>query len=236
MEINPICDTLQTQPLVGWVKPTRMHGILGAESAKKRGFHLPHGLLFALAVVQFLATSAAESQARFEETPFLWFGKSYADGSSEVANGLREKYGDIPFDYPTAQSCLSETAQTDGAIESTDLKWAELQSSEVVEVCLFRVLSRLRSVDKITAWMTGQGWERQQLMASSATAFIFGSPGPITQLGFYWDSRKLGEPYGPRYRESRFFSLTRSSTVTVILDNQRGVLSLTIGTSGMWSK
>lgn len=223
-------------PLIGWVKPTRINGVSGTEPTKKRGFHSAYGLLFALVLADWLMASSAESQARFEETPFLWFGKSYADGSSELANGLREKYGDIPFDYPTAQSCLSETAQTDGAIETTNLKWAELQSTEVAEVCLFRVLSRLRSVDKITAWMAGQGWERVQLMVSSDTAFLLGSPGPITQLGFFWDSEKLGEPYGPRYRESRLFSLTRSSTVTVRLDSQRGVLSLTIGTSGMWNK
>ena len=180
----------------------------------------------------------AESQTRFEESPFLWAGKSYADGSSKYAFELREKYADIPFEYPTAQSCIIGSAKTDTELATADLNWKELQTNESVEVCLFRVLSRLRTVDKITKWMIIQDWAGREVNVSASTAHLLGSPGPITQLGFYWDSEKLGKPFGSRYREpiseDWYFRRIRSATVTFHLDSQRGVLWLTIGTRGWW--
>lgn len=45
MEINAICDALQTKTPVGWLKPTRLHGVSGTKPTKKRGFHPPYGSL-----------------------------------------------------------------------------------------------------------------------------------------------------------------------------------------------
>ena len=211
--------------------------VVSADYVTQRTTQL-HRLFFALCAAVITIAFAAESQTRFEESPFLWAGKSYADSNWKYMNNIHEKYADIPFAYPSAQSCVSGSAKTDIDLATADLKWTELQTNETVEICLFRVLSRLKTTDKITKWMIKQGWVDNEVYDSSSTAHLLGSPGPTTRLGFFWDSEKLGKPFGSRYREpiseDWFFRRIRSAQVSVTLDNQRGVLGLTIGTRGWW--
>jgi hypothetical protein len=115
--------------------------------------------LAACAVV-LLASPGASEQAgtATEETPFRVHGKIY--DSPDTHPNLREKYGDILFQYPNAAACITGDPGNDGDLIDADLRWHELMSAEEVEVCLFRVFSRLGSLERIEEWLTRQGWER----------------------------------------------------------------------------
>lgn len=60
MEMNAICDALQTKTPVGWVKPTLNTQIWSNASTKKRGFHPPYTVCFPQILVAafFLLTGA----------------------------------------------------------------------------------------------------------------------------------------------------------------------------------
>ena len=189
-------------------------------------------LFLALNVFYF---ESALAEAITEESPFLWAGKIYADPASGITTEVRNRYGDLPFKYPNKASCIA-TNNVEGTAQLENLIWDDLHTTSEVEVCLFRVLAALKDQEKITNWMLKSGWAEPYVTDSTSTAHLLGATGPVTQLGFYWDSERLGEPYGLGYRKTPFFSLTRSFTVTVLLDNQRGVLWLTIGASGIWNK
>ena len=171
-----------------------------------------------------------------EESPFLWGGKEYADRSSGIADGVYDQYGNIPFDYTNASACLVGNPVSEDQFESTDLIWGELETVEHVEVCLFRVIARLREKDKISAWLTRQGWAPQEVFDSSSTAHLMGSPGPVLQVGFYWNAEEIGAPFGSDAAQQFYFRYSRSSKITINLDDDRGLLWLTFNNQSIWSK
>ena len=181
-------------------------------------------------------TTRAVSQTHFEETPFLWFGKQYADSSSGIAPAIYDLYKDIPFIYPSASNCLAGNPISQDETEAANLIWNQLNSNEEVEVCLFRVLAKVRDKEKIIAWMSRQGWVFQEIVDSSNTAFLLKSHGPVVQVGFRWNAKVNGAPFGDSDVQKSYLRFNLSSKITVLLDDERGVLSLTIDGQSIWSK
>ena len=129
-----------------------------------------------------------------EESPFLWFGKIYADPASGITTEVRNRYGDLPFKYPNKASCIA-TNNVEGTAQLENLIWDDLHTTTEVEICLFRVLAALKDQENITNWMLQGGWDKPFVTDSTSTAHLFGATGQVTQLSFYWDAARLGALY-----------------------------------------
>ena len=61
--------------------------------------------------------------------------------------------------FPDTQSCLTKGSRTGDQFDLTQFSWRGLRGSREIEVCLFRVATTLRDVDKMAAWLTTQEFE-----------------------------------------------------------------------------
>lgn len=190
---------------------------------------------WALAALAMLATDS-HAQSVPEESPFLWIGKQYSDPNSGVKPHIRERYGNLPYEFPGAADCVVTSTVPEDLRNMPDLKWAELKSTEELDVCLFRVLTRLREEKLISDWLTQQGWVTGERSDSKSTARFYGAEGTLLQLGYYWLPKETGPLYGPCKTNPGDSCNYYSSKLTVYLDGVRGVLSVEVRHNHRWSK
>ena len=185
-------------------------------------------------VFTFICLGCAQAESRTEETPFLWGGKIYADPNSGITPATRERYRDIPYQYPDAASCTMVEKILEGATQFKNLNWNHLNIKEEVEVCLFRVLSTLKGAEQITKWMQQRGWLAREVVDAQYSAHMLGVQGPVTQLGFYWDALSNGALYGDSDERNRYLRRNIGSTATVTIDEEKGVVWIRFQNKSKW--
>lgn len=187
-------------------------------------------------VFHFIGFGCALAESRTEETPFLWGGKIYADPNSGITSETRDRYRDIPYQYPDAASCTVVEKNIEGAVQFKNLNWSQLSNEEEVEVCLFRVLSTMKGAEQITEWLQQRGWLAREVTDAQYSAPMLGVQGPVTQLGFYWDALSNGALYGDSYERKRYLRRCRGSAATVTIDEDKGVVWIIFQNKSKWSE
>ena len=131
-----------------------------------------------------IALSAASAPAQevaavVEESPFLWGGQVYADPEARITPEIRVYFGDLPFRYPDAASCI-EGAPAD--LMEAELRWFDFADKRGAEVCLFRLFSALGRQERATAWMEARGW-RETFRHRPGIEHLYGVPeGELTRV------------------------------------------------------
>lgn len=167
-----------------------------------------------------------------EESPFLLNGREYADPSSGIEPTAYDIWGDTPYRFPDAASCLVGHPTELAAQQAARLDRFNLLTEEELAVCLFRIAARLGSVDFFTSWMNDEGWETKENYVFDSWHQRFGEP--ITQAGFSWDARANGALYGGTDQQRRYLWFQIGSQATFLFDNQGRVLEVSIGGISRW--
>ena len=142
-------------------------------------------------------TATSRSSDKWEETPYLWGGKTLEDLSPSVAKNILPKYGEMRFAYPSADACLSQPSADSSEILGRDLIWYELETKEAVDVCLFRVLTALGDQAKIEAWLESQGFGFKIESDATKLGFLYGVEGErITKFVMTWGTSTKGAQIG----------------------------------------
>jgi hypothetical protein len=173
-----------------------------------------------------------------EESPFLWAGKAYADRNSGLTHWVYERYGNTPFRYPNAAACITGDPGNDGDLIDADLRWHELMTAEEVEVCLFRVFSRLGSLERIEEWLVRQGWGKPIRTNSLNFPHLDGLPEgtEILALSVHWDVGAKGAPFGSGRVKRQIERLSTIKSIHLETVETTGLRSIRLGGSGIWSK
>ncbi|WP_157946882.1 hypothetical protein [Thalassobius sp. I31.1] len=90
-----------------------------------------------------------------EETPFRIAGMT--PERILIENGSPHaliKYGIPRYLYPTANNCL--TGENTAQISERNLRWNEFKNEAELEVCLFRVLSKMSTRETVLPWIASQ--------------------------------------------------------------------------------
>lgn len=181
-----------------------------------------------LALLCGLLPAPAFPQSVTEESPFLWFGKPYLANPPQVSIHVKERYGDVPLRFPTAASC--GYAPT---LEDERLRPAIVTDKEEFEVCLFRVIARLRSLPEIHAWMVRTGWRlRESRTMLPDEGRSYGADTPLQSRIYVWDIEANGVPFG----RERLFEVRYAVTVSIVHSESRGPLEVTSSSYHIWSK
>lgn len=158
-----------------------------------------------------------------EESPFLWFGKPLSD--PKVHDRVRTKYGQIAERYPSAASCLENNA-VPSEIMDARMNWEAIGTREEAEVCLFRLFSRMGSLDRILMWFDISGFDR---------LFLYVGGGVFDERYIYvsgrYDTKEHGLLYGAGFLNS---ALQKSVTVSVRWSD--ALAGVTITEQSIWSK
>lgn len=191
-------------------------------------------LLICLALICNIPPAPAISQSTPEESPFLWFAKPYYASPPEVSKHVIGRYGDTPERFPTAASCGYAEASKFRPLEP-----AIVTTKEEFEVCLFRVLAKLKTATKINEWMVRSGWTLRSTLMISEEARFFASQGGLyasdasLQRRFYlWDIESNGVPYG----REKLIEVRNSIVVEVVYSSTRGIVHVSSSTHSIWSK
>jgi len=86
--------------------------------------------------------------------PFMFSGKVLDEQHPQWDNFRRTLRT-----FPDTQSCLTKRSRTGDQFDLTQFSWRGLRGRREIEVCLFRVATTLRDVDKMAAWLTTQEFE-----------------------------------------------------------------------------
>lgn len=167
----------------------------------------------------------------YEESPFLWAGKQYWTDPPQVAPGVIDRYRDIPARYPSAAAC-----GFDPVAPPAQVPWAEPLDLQEFEVCLFRILSTLGSHAAGEAWLLRRGWQREEVHDETNLARFYNSDGPLTRYAYRMDVAEWGMPYGTAASRSWAVNQTRTVTLSVTREPERGIVEVTTGNTGFWSK
>lgn len=136
----------------------------------------------------------------WEETPYLWAGKTLEQLRPSVAKNILPKYGELRFAYPSADACLTPANPDSSEILGRDLIWYELETNEAVNVCLFRVFTALGDQAEIEAWLENQGFGGKFEVDNTTLGFLYGVEDvQITALTMRWSvSEKVHDLVLPR--------------------------------------
>jgi len=193
-------------------------------------------VLAARAETDDCAGASCTAGAAQEESPFLWFGRLLSDPG--VHDRVRTRYVPIVAQYPDAASCLEGGLPPGADIRTRHLRWHELQSEEEVNVCLFRVLSRISGIDDIRGWLLGEGFEHPSSYNRSGTPNSFNQAEGVSIIKFYvrWKTERKGAPYGNDEVRQKLEHLTRSMDIFVTYAESVGLVSVLARGNSKWAK
>ena len=160
------------------------------------------GGLFFISNTSNISTLTAQSASThagegWQETPYLWAGKTLEELRPSVAKNIMPKYGELRFVYPSADACLTPASSDSSEILGRDLIWYQLETKEAVDVCLFRVFAALGDQAQIEAWLESQGFGSKLTTDSTSLGFVYGVEGErITSLSMTWRTSENGALYG----------------------------------------
>ncbi|MEM9475118.1 MAG: hypothetical protein AAGA71_07480 [Pseudomonadota bacterium] len=97
---------------------------------------------------------SAQDLATQTDYPFMYSGRVINEQHLQWDNYRRTLQK-----FPDAQSCLTRGSRTGDQFDLTQFSWRGLRGSREIQVCLFRVATTLRDVDKMAAWLTTQEFE-----------------------------------------------------------------------------
>lgn len=128
-------------------------------------------VLFCCAFSILAAAAHARPVPGPEEHPFRTGHKIYREvyASKNNTPGERQairRYGTIPFDFPSAASCMADPAV---APENGLLDWARIRSLEALEVCTARVLNRFSDPAAAETWVIRQGFTLSFVLTGGAS-------------------------------------------------------------------
>jgi len=193
------------------------------------------GIFVATALVA--QTSTPQPSEKWEETPYLWAGKTLEELRPSVAKNVLPKYGELRFIYPSAESCLAPPDTDNKDTLARDLIWYQLETKEAVEVCLFRVFSALGDQAKIEAWLESQGFGSRFEVDQTQLGFLYGVENErITALSMTWLTSEQGALYGATERQRRKRArrvLSQTATIRVT-ENGRVLGARLTGQSAIW--
>lgn len=191
--------------------------------------------LVVLAVVALSWPSFAISEVPSEESPFRLGNLIYREAYT-ASHPARERYGDVPFQYPSAKTCLTQDQEDEQTVDDADMNWKALSSVEAVEVCLFRVASKLQTKERIIQWMIGQGWESKLQNEVSDLNHIYDVSGTTWQLTFFWNTELQGPPFGTEPQKLSYLTTELSATASLMLNNESGLLRVIYRSRTNWNK
>lgn len=96
-----------------------------------------------------------ESVLSENERPYLIFGKPVERGSG----AWRDDYGRSILRYDSAKDCVAQLDEGSATLDLTNIKWRNIKGKNAFDVCAFRVIVLLSSIDDVAAWMKSQGFE-----------------------------------------------------------------------------
>jgi hypothetical protein len=215
-----------------WVLATSLTSIRLGSFLGKRAEAMRHLLLTVFALT---FPSSAIGEVAYEETPFRLGNLVYREAYA-TSHPVRSRYGDIPFEYPSAESCLFPRQNAEQEIDDEEMNWKALSSVQAVEVCLFRVASKLQTKERIAQWLIGQGWEQELQNEVNDLNHIYDVSGRTWQLLFSWNTESLGPSFGTEPLQFGLFRTELSATVEITLNEETGVLTVIYGSSTNWNK
>lgn len=127
--------------------------------------------------------------------------------------------------YPTAAQCLKQEEQSKPVVDLRNIDWRGPEGFVGLEVCLFRIMTSLKSVEEMYAWFTYHGFKispvsryRSEFAHVGRDAYL-----PVKSFTAIWE---IDEYY--ERRPNWFYSLTKFGTaysvsVTVSLSNDDNV-------------
>lgn len=166
-----------------------------------------------------------------EDTPFLWLGKPFSGPDSDITQVIRDIYDPARRKYPTLQSCATGDDKSDGGIMSTTLRWEAFENYAEAEVCLFRMLAKLGTKERIEDWLLNKGFASLPNFQGWKSAHnIFPQGDNFLSLQLIWFNKAKGPLYGAERRGWKsWFALTPKTThVGVLLDSQYKLQSVNL--------
>jgi len=186
------------------------------------------------------ATPAAQADGPAPGIPFgmqqLVREKAYSETDNGTAQAFRK--GDRPLSgiddetlkavdtYATAQDCLQPTLETyrDRSDYHRELRWSEMRSEAVLEVCLFRISASLGSPEETSAWLRREWFTIREVPVRDQRF--------IRQIDAVWDIEKRGLivwDFHIKFLMQRIFAY--GQYVTFLWDKDGAVYSVEINTS-----
>ena len=117
------------------------------------------------------ATSIFSVNRDSEDFPFMVGSRTYVSilaDSDRPAENIRRRFGKLPFELPSADSCLKHGQLKEALPDGRSLDWHKLLSPAAIEVCLARVLNQFADEGAAVSWLAGQGFREQGMIADSA--------------------------------------------------------------------
>lgn len=192
----------------------------------------------ALAPVATAGDLEITTAENWQETPFLWAGKTLEQLKPSIAENVLPKYGALRFEYPSAEVCLTSSNENPD-IQTRDLIWYELETDEAVEMCLFRVFTALGDLADIEFWLKIQGFGSRFEYDDTNLGFLFGVEDErITRLSMTWRTSEQGALFGVTEKQRRKqVRRVLKHDVSVTTTASGRVLSVRIyGSSAIWRK
>jgi len=214
------------------------------ELVRAQGFAAATALLLGLLAVfplipLWAQTEPTQASEGWEETPYLWAGKTLEELKPSIAENVVPVYGELRFLYPSADACLMSPSGEEPDVQGRDLIWYELDTKEAVEVCLFRVFTALGDQAKIEIWLENKGFGSRFESDKTRSGFLFGIEGErITLLSMTWRTSEQGALFGVTEKQRRKqVRRVLHRTVSIIITETGRVLSVRLtGASAIWRK
>jgi len=122
---------------------------------------VPLGSLWVIIDLDLPEMHSSPRVAGTEERPFVVGSERYREIYERNGNKddrIRDRWGRIPFDLPSAAACLSAPIKEDEEPSTQTLAWGKINSLEALEVCLTRVLQRFDDDGPAIEWLRLQGF------------------------------------------------------------------------------
>lgn len=86
--------------------------------------------------------------------------------------GLQSSYGNSILKFPDVRSCLMASERHAETPDLRRMEWSEMESTRDVDVCVFRILSSLPSMEDGRSWFRSQGFELTDVKSAKAQIAI----------------------------------------------------------------
>lgn len=163
---------------------------------------VPLGSLWVLFGDYIPKTIHPPREAGAEESPFVMGSETYRgiyvrDGEREER--IRRRWGRLPFELPSASSCLAEPLAEGAQPATQKLAWEKITSIEALDVCLTRVLNRFNDDDPAIEWLRHQGFglnhQEPETLCPGEWLYLYWSASGIGGPEMFWQSLSWWEKF-----------------------------------------
>ncbi|MGB8815041.1 MAG: hypothetical protein WCC57_17820 [Paracoccaceae bacterium] len=181
------------------------------------------------------SNTTPENTSVTEDIPFLLFGKRPTDLPSRFSDDEIRKYVDAIREFPNLESCFENLPAETGNYAIINLRISAFDSTQDLDVCLFRVFNRLPLLSEKVEWLKASGFS---IIEEEADTNIYHAVAPKKAVGVSYVTASFHVPdsidVGDRLSNWLDLSNRRGLSISVVHSKNLGLLEVRTTGDGPW--